>query len=107
LICKYVALLEIYHRACGGNNGIYLTKTVYKKLIGHNDVHQVYKWIWKNRLQPKHRVFFWLLIKDRLSTKNILRRKRMDLNSYNCAICSFLIEESSQHLFIDCDFARI
>jgi hypothetical protein len=85
----------------------YCTQKIYKRLVGQHDDHPVYKWIWKNRLQPKHRVFFWLLVKDRLSTKNILRRKGMDLNSYHCPLSSFITEETAQHLFIDCDFARM
>lgn len=91
----------------GGNSDTYSTKKVYRSLMGHIDIHPVYKWIWKSRAQPKHRVFFWLLFKDRLNTKNILRRKKMDLNSYHCALCSFLAEENTQHLFLNCDFARM
>jgi len=47
------------------------------------------------------------MLKDRLNTKNILRRKKMDLNSYQCALCSFLVEENSQHLFLNYDFAKM
>jgi len=60
---------------------------VYKLLLGHQEVHPVLKWLWS--CQPKQRVFFWLLINDRLSTRNILRRKHMHLDAYDCAhLCS-------------------
>lgn len=61
----------------------------------------------EEQCQPKHKVFFWLLIKDRLSTRNLLRRRNMPLDSYNCALCNMLVEESVFHLFLDCSFARM
>jgi hypothetical protein len=39
-------------------------------------------------LLPTHKFFFWLLIKDRPSTRNILRKKNMYLEYYNCVICN-------------------
>jgi hypothetical protein len=71
-----------------GSNNFASTK-VYKLLLGHQEVHPVLKWLWRSRCQPKHRVFFWLLINDRLSTRNILRRKHMHLDAYDCShLCS-------------------
>ena len=51
--------------------------------------------------------FFWLLIKDRLSTRNLLRRRNMHLDSYNCVLCNMLVEESAHHLFVDHSFTRM
>jgi hypothetical protein len=53
----------------------YKVQTTYKLLMGHQPVQPVLKWLWKSYCQPKHRVFFWLLMKDRLSIKNILKRR--------------------------------
>ena len=74
----------------------------YKYLVGHHQVHNVYRWLWKCLCQPKHKVFFWLLLKDRLSTRNILRRKYKALETYNCEIFSFQVEEIVEHLFWHC-----
>jgi hypothetical protein len=52
------------------------------------------------------RFCFWLLLKDRLSTRNILRRKIMHLDSYNCVLCNLSEEETVDHLFMYCPFAR-
>jgi hypothetical protein len=65
----------------------------------------VFKWLWKSKCQPKHKVFFWLLLKDRLNTRNILKRKNMQLDSFDCVICNSLLEETAGHLFLDCSFA--
>jgi hypothetical protein len=77
----------------------------YKELMGHSQVHEAYKWLWGCFCQPKHKVFFWLLIKDRLSTRNILKRKSMALDSYNCVLCTENVEETIEHLFLHCSFA--
>jgi hypothetical protein len=50
-------------------------------------------------------VFFWLLLKDRLSTRNILQRKSMTLPCYDCVLCTANIEETLEHLFLHCPFA--
>lgn len=51
----------------------------YRHMKGHFDVHNAYKWIWKSWCQLKHKIFFWLLLKDRLNTRDILRRRNMHL----------------------------
>lgn len=78
----------------------------YKFLIGHREVHQAFKWLWNCFCQPKHKVFFWLLLRDRLSTRNILKTKHMQLDSYNCVLCSLLTKETSNHIFLECPFAK-
>ena len=50
--------------------------------------------------------FFWLLSKDRLSTRNILKRKNFHLLSSNCVLCADNTEETLEHLFLECDLAR-
>jgi len=82
------------------------SKKAYKKLMGHQVIDEAYSWLWKSYCQPKHKVFCWLLLKDRLSTRNILRRKQMILETYSCAICLTGQEETSEHLFWDCPFAQ-
>lgn len=78
----------------------------YKQLSGLATVHPVFRWIWKSSCQHKHKVFFWLLVQDRLSTRNILRRKNMFLPSYNCVLCEEAIEETVDHLFLHCELAK-
>lgn len=45
-------------------------------------------------------------MKDRLSTRNILRRKQMNLESFNCVFCTCPQEETTNHLFWHCIFAH-
>jgi hypothetical protein len=60
----------------------------------------------EEQLPTKTQGFFWLLIKGRLSTRNILKRRNMHLDSYyNCALCRLMTEETVRHLFVDCSMA--
>lgn len=50
--------------------------------------------------------FFVGLLKDRLSKRNILRWKHVNLESYNYELCSLEVEESAEHLFLHCPFTQ-
>lgn len=85
---------------------MFSSSKAYKHLTGRALVHPVFSWIWKSTVQHKHKTFFWLLLKDRLSTRGLLRRRNMDLPSYTCVLCAADIEESMHHLFLQCSFAQ-
>lgn len=78
-----------------GNPTPFLQRTYYKALIGHIEVDPTFKWLWKSCCQTKHMAFSWLQIKDRLSSRNMLRRRNMTLDSCNCGLCSLAVEEVS------------
>ena len=71
----------------------------YKVLMGVKVGPQQFNWIWSSSCQPKHKVFFWRLLHDRLNTRNLLRRKSFHLGNYNCAVNNCPREETLQHLF--------
>lgn len=48
------------------------SSAAYRKLIGHQEIDPAFRWLWRSFCQPKYKVFCWLLLKDRLSTRNIL-----------------------------------
>jgi hypothetical protein len=66
---------------------MFSTSRAYKALVGHRSVHPTFLWIWGSKCQMKHKVFFWLLLKDRLSTRDLLGRKNMILDTYSCELC--------------------
>lgn len=80
---------------------------VYKQLSEHSQVHVAYRWTWKSSCQNKHRVFFWLILKNRLNTRSMLRRRNMEPENFNCVLCNRQTEETIEHLFIDCPFAAL
>lgn len=94
---------DIWSYSWGGK---FSASNAYISLIGHRQVHQGFKWLRTCFYQPKHKVFFWLLMKDRLSTRNILRWKNIQPESYNCVLCQSQPEETVQHWFFSCPFAK-
>ncbi|GJN37763.1 hypothetical protein PR202_gb26749 [Eleusine coracana subsp. coracana] len=74
--------------------------------MGSESIHPALRWLWKSSCQQKHKVFFWLLIRNRLNTKGLLRRKNIELQSYNYELCIIQREATLRHLFLKCNFAR-
>jgi hypothetical protein len=91
---------------CSGSSNLFSSQKVYAHLIGAQQSHPLFSWLWKSKCQPKHKVFFWLLLKDRLNTCSLLRRRSMPLDSFTCDNCILQIEETLIHLFFICNFAR-
>lgn len=61
--------------------------------------------IYISAYQNNHKVFAWSILMDRLSTRELLKRKNMELQDYTCVLCNNSTEESLLHLMIDCPFA--
>ena len=52
--------------------------------------------------------FSWLLLMDRLNTRNLLRRRNFHIegNNYTCVLCNGNAEETAFHLFFSCSFSK-
>ena len=76
------------------------SRKAYRHLIGSSWTHLVFKWIWNSSWQYIHKVFLE-------TTRNILKRKNFDLQSFDCALCTNNSEEIMMaHLFLNYDFAK-
>jgi hypothetical protein len=62
--------------------------------------------MWVSKAQHKHKFFFWLFLRDRINTRNLLHRKHMFLPSYSCVLCVQHVEEDVKHLFFGCPFSQ-
>jgi hypothetical protein len=87
-----------------GNAG-FSSRKVYKHLVGHHDIHSSYKWLWMSSCQNKRKLFFWLILSDRLSTRVLLRRRQMVLDDYTCVMCTTNVDEDLLHMLFHCPFA--
>jgi len=57
----------------------------------------------KKENSGRHKFFFWLLVLDRLSTRNLLRRKNFCLRSYSCVLCNANVDSLMlKRLWITC-----
>jgi hypothetical protein len=87
-------------------SGVFTSKKAHDSLISHRQAPTAYQWIWKSWCQGKVKVFFWLLLNDRLNTRNLLRHKWFHIPSVNCVLCNHDSEETLKHLFFECEFAQ-
>ena len=56
---------------------------------------------------PHLKFFAWLLIVDRLNTKDIMRRRNFHVQSGPiCVLCNDDVEEGRDHLFFNCRFSK-
>lgn len=69
-------------------NGYYCSSKFYNFLFQGLSASTPFKWIWKSRCVMKLKVFAWLLLMDRLNTKNMLQHGHVYTgNSIFCVLC--------------------
>jgi hypothetical protein len=90
-----------------GNSRATKTSAVYKSLMNKGGTFQALKWMWNSCCQQKHKVFFWLLIHNRLNTRAMLQRKNFFMDNYSCVMCDQDELETRTHLFFQCPFAQM
>jgi hypothetical protein len=92
---------------CWGES--YSAKQFYDHIHAHILVPKVYTWLWKSSYVMKTKVFAWLLLVDRLNTRDLLRKRHWNVNEDNtCVLCPSRVYEDRIHLFFHCNFsARI
>jgi hypothetical protein len=52
------------------------SRKAYKQLQEHATASPLFSWLWKSSNTGKQKFFFWLLLRDRLNTRNLLKRKQ-------------------------------
>lgn len=82
----------------------FTSSKAYKFITGTHQASPLFKWLWSAGNLRKHKFFFWLLLIDRLNTRNMLKRKNRHLDDYNCVFCN-TTEETCFHLFSSCRFS--
>jgi hypothetical protein len=86
----------------------YAVSNTYRILMGEFHTIPAISWLWKaNCSQLKHKIFFWLLINDRLNTRGMLLRKSFFIDDYSYVMCDQYVLETRDHLFFECEFAKL
>ena len=65
----------------------YSSIKMYKELTKGQQAAPLFQKLWKNATMLRYKIFFWLLLHDRVNTRNMLQRRSFHLPSYNCALC--------------------
>jgi hypothetical protein len=87
-------------------NGRYSSAAYYKFMFADLEVSPIFRKLWKSKSLHKPKVFVWLLLVDRLNTRDLIDRRHWHLNSgVNCALCGQWERETREHLFFNCSFA--
>jgi len=88
--------------------GRFTSSKYYMHCFREEESDAAFKWVWRSSCTNKWKVFCWLLLSDRLNTRNMLRRRGMVLqhNDYGCLFCTNPPEETIEHLFFTCPFSR-
>ena len=74
---------------CTLGKGVYKPSLAYKENFKHLETHAPSCWLWKSRCQSKHKFFAWLLLHDRINTKDMLLRRHWNVtDNHNCELCS-------------------
>jgi hypothetical protein len=85
----------------------YTSSAYYKFCFRECTTHVSFLWLWKSKCTLKLKFFWWLVLVDRLNTRNMLRRRNYKINSsYNCLMCPSPPEETIEHMIFHCDFSR-
>lgn len=54
----------------------------------------------------RHKVFAWLMLLDRVNTRDMLLRRHFNIgNDHDCPLCNLGVLETNEHLFYECPFA--
>ena len=86
------------------SSGSYSARNAYRVIregISEGEQDGQFKELWKLKVPSKVATFAWRLLKDRLPTRDNLRRKRVELQEYLCPLCRST-DESASHLFFHC-----
>jgi hypothetical protein len=85
----------------------YTSAKFYDHIHSHIKVPKVYHLLWKSSCTMSMKFFAWLVLKDRLNTKDLLQRRHWHVTEdFNCVLCALGSHEDRIHLFFECNFSR-
>ncbi|XP_073367917.1 uncharacterized protein [Aegilops tauschii subsp. strangulata] len=84
----------------------YSPKLFYSHTFASESFNPLTAWMWKSFCTMKIKVLAWMLIMDRLNTKDMVDRRHWHLeDGVNCVLCPLQTRETRDHLFFNCNFS--
>jgi hypothetical protein len=89
---------------CWGSSS-FSSRQYYKFCFRNVEPHASFLWLCKSKCTPRIKFVGWLLLLDRLNTRNMLKRRQMVIDSgFNCLMCTSPPEETLEHMLFFCPF---
>lgn len=86
--------------------GIFTVRSCYRALVGELPISDNMEWtvLWKLKMPPKVKIFFWQACVSCLPTADMLRQRHVDCPS----LCQLCLKESEtiSHVLVNCEAAR-
>ena len=96
ICCKHVSLSDQDDRIVWGlGKKGFSVNSLYKKKV-MDQVSVPYKFLWKSKLPQKIKIFIWLVVRNKILTKDNLKKRNWN-GSQECCFCG--VDESIDHLF--------
>jgi hypothetical protein len=88
-------------------DGVYSSRLYYQYCFKDIVASKIYSAIWSSKVMLRIKVFAWLLVSDRLNTRDMIRRRHWNVtnNQFHCVLCPTHLTEDWMHLFFDCNFS--
>lgn len=87
-------------------DGTYSSSLYYKHCFREVVASPIYAWIWKSKVLLRIKVFAWLMVSDRLNTREMIKRRNWKLEGTDhCVLCPTQTTETWMHLFFHCNFS--
>lgn len=84
----------------------YTARRFYKFCFRDVKAHKTYHWLWKSKVTIKIKVLGWLLLSDRLNTREMLKRRHYNVgDDLTCLLCG-QTEEDVDHMILNCPFSK-
>ncbi|XP_037418890.1 uncharacterized protein LOC119283440 [Triticum dicoccoides] len=84
----------------------YAARRFYKFCFRNVKAHKTYHWLWKSKVTVKIKVFGWLLLSDRLNTRDMLKRRHYNVgDDLSCLLCGHA-QEDVDHMILNCPFSK-
>jgi hypothetical protein len=88
-------------------DGVYTASKYYHYMFRDQHASPILARIWKSKCILRIKFFAWLLINDRLNTRDMLRRRQCNVtNVYDYVLCPTHAVEDWMHLFFYCNFSQ-
>jgi hypothetical protein len=103
ICCNHVSLSDHDDRIVWGlGRKGFSVNSLYKKKV-MDQVSIPYKFLWKSKLPQKIKIFMWLVVRNKILTKDNLKKRNWN-GSLECCFCG--VDESIDNLFFHCPIAR-